>query len=245
MAKDDELDQILQDPRLSDDDWLSLATVLDVKDRLPAGRTDRRRFINQELRHAYGHTIANVFREWWEPDYLEIVRATARKLGIKVRDHHTVEELEGKILVEVLDRARERIIKEKGPEAWAQIERDVQSEVERLLASANLPPGVVEELTRLRAIGVAGALLAGRLAGFARYIAASRTFFAIARWLGLRIGVPGLIITRLLSTLLGPVGWLLTGILLVYDLGNTNWRKVIPAVVLVATLRGRLRYEAQ
>jgi uncharacterized protein YaaW (UPF0174 family) len=245
MAQNDELDLLLQDSRLTDPEWLALAEVLGVKDALPSDPEARRHLINQELRHSYGHTIANLLREWWEPDYPEIVRATAQKLKLPVRDHHTVEDLEQRIVLEIIDRAKAEIIKKKGPEEWARIEREVEAEIDRLIREAKLLPTVIEQLKTIRGAGVAAALVAGRLAGFALYIVMNQFFFAIARWLGIRVGVAvaGPIIGHTLKILLGPAGWIVTAVLLVYDLGNTSWKKVIPAVVLVASLRGRLRFE--
>ena len=88
-------------------------------------------------------------------------------------------------------------------------------------------------------------IVAGRLSGIAVYLWANRIFFAISRTLGLGIGVAvaGPVIGRVLSFLLGPAGWILTGVWLVYEIGNTNWRKTISAVVAVALLRRRLRWK--
>jgi uncharacterized protein YaaW (UPF0174 family) len=83
------------------------------------------------------------------------------------------------------------------------------------------------------------ALASGRLAGFALYKVSMQAFFQIARFMGWRIGVAaaGPMIGGALSFLLGPAGWLLAGLTLVYDLGNTNWQKTIPAVVMTSILR--------
>ncbi len=245
MAKNDQLDLLLQDKRLTEEDWEGLAEVLRVKEELPADPEERRVFINMELRHSYGHTVVNFFREWWEPDYEDIVRDVARKLKIPVRDHYKIEELEGKIVVEVIDSARERIVKKEGPEAWKKIEEEADREIGRLIEEGNIPKEMLENLKKARSMGVMTALVAGKLAGFKLYIVANQLFFSIARYLGLKVGVAvaGPIIGKVLAFLLGPAGWILAGLLLVFDLGNTSWKKVIPAVVLTASMRGRLLYE--
>ena len=91
------------------------------------------------------------------------------------------------------------------------------------------------------------AIIAGRLGGFLLFMIANQIFFKITTTLGIRIGVAvaGPIIGRVLSSLLGPAGWILTGILLVYDFGNTNWKKVIPSVVATAMFRRQFEFESE
>jgi uncharacterized protein YaaW (UPF0174 family) len=201
-----------------------------------------RNFVNKEIRHNYGHTGANLFREWFEPDYGEIVRATAEKLKINVRDHHTLTEIEDRILAEVMDVAKAKLIKEYGQSAWDDIERDVAKDIDEIIAKGGLAPGVLEQLKKARGIGIIGMLMAGRLAGFALYMVINQAFFAIARFVGIRIGVAvaGPIIGGSIALLLGPAGWLIAGLILFFDLGNTNWEKTIPSVVMVIVLRRKL-----
>ena len=108
-----------------------------------------------------------------------------------------------------------------------------------------IPQADILELKGMGPGGAMAAIIAGRLSGIAIYLWANKIFFAISRTLGLRIGVAvaGPIIGRTLSFLLGPAGWVLTGLWLVYDLGNTNWRKTVSAVVAVALLRRRLLWK--
>lgn len=237
MAKHDELDRLLTNENLTADDWKSLQEILGID--LPWGKTEKREKFNQEIRHNYGHTVVNIFREWYEPDYEKLVRGTAEKLSINIKDHHSIIEIEDKIILEVIDRAKERIIKEKGLPEWQKIEKSVAEEIEKMIERGELPPGAIEELKKARGAALMGALYAGHLAGFALYQVAAQVFFQIAKSLGLRIGVAfaGPLIGGVLSFLLGPAGWLLAGLTLLYDLGNTNWKKTIPAVVSVAIFR--------
>ena len=88
-------------------------------------------------------------------------------------------------------------------------------------------------------------LLAGRLGGFGIYIVANQLFFALARSLGLRIGVAvaGPIIGRTLAFLLGPSGWALATVWLFLELVDTNWKKTIAAVTMIAAFRRRFAWE--
>jgi uncharacterized protein YaaW (UPF0174 family) len=237
VAIGDELDVLLADNRLVNEDWEGVEKILGVA--LPTTSHERRTQVSKEIRHNYGHTVANLFREWYEPDYVEIVRAAADKLDVKVRDHHSVAEIEDRILAEVVDVAKANIIKEYGQAAWDEIERQIDSDIDDLIAKGDLPPGVVDQLKKARGAGVIAMLIAGKLAGFALYTVVNQAFFAIARFVGLRIGVAvaGPIIGGTIAFLLGPAGWLLAAMLLIFDLGNTNWKKTIPSVVLVASYR--------
>lgn len=242
MAKNDDLDSLICDSRLTDADFDGLYEVLGIKGSVAI--TQRREILNREIRHAYGHAIANLFRGFFDPDYIAILKGTAERLKLPLKDHNTVDEIEDKILVEIIELARDQMIKEKGSAAWAEIERSVDAEVDRLIAEGKLPKDVADKLKNLRGAALIAAIVGGRFAGFALYIVANQIFFAIARFLGLGIGVAlaGPIIGRVLAALLGPAGWLLAAALLVYDLGNTNWGKVVPAVVMVIVLRRRLRF---
>ena len=242
MAKLDEVDALLVSEKMSEDDWKSLGEI--VGPEFATGY-ERRERMNKEIRHNYGHTFVNPFREWYEPDYSELVKGTAEKLDIKIKEHHSVAEIEDKIIIEVIDIAKAQIIKEKGLAAWKQIEHDTEQEITAMIDRGDMPPGVMEELKKTRGAALMAALYAGRLAGFVLYQVAAQTFFQIAKFLGLRIGVAvaGPIIGGVLAFLLGPAGWLLAGLTLLFDLGNTNWKKTIPAVVTVAVLRRKYGLE--
>ncbi len=242
MAQNDELDLLICDPRMTEKDFGDFYEILGVSVGVPV--TERREFINREIRHSYGHTIANLRREWYEPDYITIVRATAQKLKVPIKDHQTLDELEDKILIEIIELAREQIIKEKGESAWKEIEKDIEEELARLIAEGSIPHHIADQIKNLRGAALMASLLGGRMAGFLLYIVVNQVFFAIARWFGISIGVAvaGPIIGRTLALLLGPAGWILSGILLVFDLGNTNWRRVIPSVTLAIVIRRRFKF---
>jgi uncharacterized protein YaaW (UPF0174 family) len=262
MAIGDELDKLLVDGRILQDDWNSIEKILGVtipayspdfvnlqntSESIPIAEiksetNDRRIFVSKEIRHNYGHSVRNLFREWYEPDYAEIVRATADKLKINIKEHHTISEIEDRILAEVIDLAKENIIKEYGQSAWDNIVKQVEQDIDDMISKGGLSAAVIENLKKARGAGVIAVLIAGNLAGFSLYIILNQTFFAIARFIGLRIGVAvaGPIIGGTVAFLLGPAGWLFAGLLLVFDLGDTSWKKTIPSVVIVASYRRKL-----
>ena len=237
-----ELDLLLQDHRLTPDEWKTLHEVL--KMTYPSFNTpsERRTAINKNLRHAWGHSVLNLGREWYQPDYRDILEGTAKKLSVPVKNHHSVPELERNIIAEVIDQAKARIIKEKGREEWDRMEQEIRKKIDESIAKGEIPQAVASQLQGLGPGMMAAALIGGRIAGFGLYIVANQVFFAISRTLGLGVGVAvaGPIIGGALSFLLGPFGWLFAGGWLIYDLGGTNWSKVIPAVVVVGCIRARL-----
>lgn len=245
MAKNDELDIIISDSRIEKEEWVAFGEILEISDLMKMSLEDRQKKVNQEIRHYYGHTIANIFRSEYEPNYVEpILINTAKKLKVTVSNHR-VEDIEDKIIIKVIEIAREQIIKEKGQKAWDKIEKEIQDQLDELIRLGKIPEDTAEEILKLRGAAMMGALIGGNLAGFTLFIVANQTFFAIARMLGLRIGVAvaGPIVGGTLAFLLGPAGFIMAGLTILYDLGNTNWKKVIPAVVLVAGIRKRLAFE--
>jgi uncharacterized protein YaaW (UPF0174 family) len=241
MANQDQLDQLFSHPNLTADDVSSLCEILSIECP-PAAQ--RRETLNQEFRHSYGHTLANLFRSWNEPDYIEILKGAADRLKVSWKAHHTVENLEDKILSELIDLAREAFVKEKGADAWKKVEEEARREIDDMIASGKIPEGAAKDFKGLNGGALLAAILAGRLAGFGLYIFANQVFFAIARQLGLRVavGAAGPIIGKALAFLLGPYGILIGAILVLVDLGNTNWKKILPGLALVISIRRRLQY---
>lgn len=244
MAKNDELDVVISDPRISDDEWAAFGKILGIEDILSISWHKRQELVNKEIRHYYGHAFVNPFRTAYEPNYVDpILVEVAKKLEVPVSNHR-VEDIEDQVIIKVIQSAREQIIKEKGQAAWDEIEKDIQREVEELIRLGKIPQSVADELIKLRGVALVVALIGGNLAGFSLFIVATKTFFSISRFLGLGIGVAvaGPIIGGALSFLLGPAGWVLAGLTIAFDLGDTNWKKVIPAVVMVAVIRKRLAF---
>lgn len=246
MARNDELDSILSRSLMDDEDWDFLRSTMGETEAAKITRPRRASRMNEYVRHScYGHSVPNVFRDRWSPDYAEIVRAVAKKLKIKVYDHQSVPDLEGRILQEVIEAAKARFINEKGEAEWRRVEHEAQEELERLAREGRIPHADILELKGLGPGGAMALIVAGRLSGIAVYLWANKIFFAISRTLGLGIGVgvAGPIIGRTLHLLLGPAGWILTGVWLVYEIGNTNWKKTVSAVVVIALLRRRLQWK--
>lgn len=255
MSRNDELDLVLQ--RItSKDDWNTLAKICECESIIKVNEISDSELVkkfNLEIRSNYGHTFANLFRNEYEPDYSVILKDTAKKLQIKdipqgILDLNDVDCLEKEILRVVLEQAKDQIIKEKGYAAWESIEFEAQQRIEKLYSEGKITLDEMRELKKYLGAGSLIALLSiGNLSGFLIYIIANQLFFAISRYLGLGIGVAvaGPIIGQTLAFILGPAGWVLSGLWVLFDLGETNWKKTIGAVVFIAAQRQQQKYSAR
>lgn len=242
MAKGDELDLVLTDERLVDADFADLSECLGFeRSPLPS---DRRVFYNREIRHSYGHAFINVPKEWFDPGYREIVSAVARRFKARVAPGMTVEQIEDRILIEAVELARKRIIRLEGEAAWIRLERGVDEEVRKILTEGGMPSEAIEEFRKIRGAGLMAAALAGKFSGICLACLTNQLMFVMGRQFGWRAAIsfarPAAL--RFTGLFFGPAGWLCTGALLAYDLGSSNWRKLIPATVLIISFRRRLQY---
>ena len=244
MAKGDQLDIILGDPNLTWEDWETLGSIFELTNINQASKQEKREILNREIRHAYGNTALNLFRNNYEPDYEEIVRKTAAvlKLSAKVPlQTATVAQIEEFIVLEVLSRLKAQIIKEGGIHAWHAIEDSVDSGVQKYLIAGNCPSCVASRFKTLRGPALLAALLAGRMAGLPQYVAASELILVLARRFGFPdLPMAGSLLERAIAALFGPLGWTASFFWLGLDMGDTNWKRVIPAVFVIASLRKRL-----
>ena len=244
MAENDKLDIVLSDPSLTSQDLFELAEVLGVGKKLTFTGEKARILLNEELRHAYGNSVTNPLRNSFEPDYYDIIRGVAKKLKLHFEKETTTEEIEELILAGLIEKARAYIIKEKGQQEWDKIIEQTEEYIQEAINEGKINAHEAAKLKTMSGAAMVSALIAGRLAGFALFMVVNQIFFAIARTLGLSIGVAvaGPIIGKTLAFLLGPAGWLIAGLAIVWEIGGPNWKKVIPAVVMVAIYRRKIQY---
>lgn len=249
--KNDALDVVLRNME-DNEDWQGLCKIYDCESQAKLETSSQRqliKFFNKKIRHNYGHTLANIVRDEYAPDYDDILKATAEHLSIDhipekltIRD---IEHLENSIIAKVLEDTKESIIKKEGVAAWEKIEREAMNEIDKLYADGKIN---TEDYGILKASGLSGSLLAaiaaGRMTGFALYMVVNQMFFAISRYLGLSIGVAvaGPIIGRSIAFILGPAGWFLSLIPVIYELGNTKWKETMCAVMYIAGMRKKQCY---
>jgi Uncharacterized protein conserved in bacteria len=252
MAKHDKLDTVLNHPHMTDIEWRTFAKLLGIQGLKECGLEKRRTIVNEELRHSYGHSVANAFRDEFKPDYSEILIGVAKKLKVgeipSITSEHSIniEELENKILIRVMEMVKEDIIKKDGQEGLKKWEEKFKEDFEEGFREGRYSEEDYNYFKKYGFWGLFATLIAGKMSGFWIYMIANQAFFAVSRFFGLGIGVAaaGSIIGKGLAAFLGPVGWGIAGAWVIKDLGDTNWKKVIPTIVFAISLRRRFRLPA-
>ncbi|VBG63426.1 ubiquinol-cytochrome C chaperone family protein [Burkholderia cepacia] len=177
-----------------------------------------RRLIATEIRAFGGNTLVNLFRGGGV-EYPELARDVASHLKVPYSKTGPVANVEMAILQKLFTDALDRMSDE---------ERRKTLEELNIGDLAGMGPGAV-----------AVALAAGRLAGFATYKIAVIVANAIAKAIlgrGLTFA-GGAALTRTMGVMLGPVGWVLTGIWTLADLASPAYRITVPCLVQIAYMR--------
>ena len=273
MAKHDALDLVLRniDKR---DDWLTIAKVADCYE-LMKYYLDNKKMVeefNREIRSNFGHTLVNLFRGNYDPDYVEILCEVADKLKIpckyrkpgesspwwdcyykkdvvdrcEVHNNPDIEQIEDLIIIKYFELVKESVIKEKGSDAWKNVEVEMRTNINKLHSEGKISDHDFAKLgvATKGSIGLSTLVMSGELSGFAIYKLATVALFAVSRVMGMSLAVAGAgaTLSSALSIALGPLGWGLTVFGLLVSLGGTSWKKTIPTVFVIACLRKQQIY---
>jgi uncharacterized protein YaaW (UPF0174 family) len=177
-----------------------------------------RSLIATEISAFGGNTLVNLFRGGGV-EYPELARDVAGHLKVPLSKTGPVVNVEMAILQKLFTDALDRMSSEERKKTLDEL---------NIGDLAGLGPGAV-----------AAALAAGRLAGFATFKIAVIVANAIARAIlgrGLTFA-GGAALTRTMGVMLGPVGWVLTGIWTLADLASPAYRVTVPCVVQIAYMR--------
>lgn len=266
MAEYDGLDVVLRKINKREE-WETLAQVADCKELMQYyyNNTKMVEEFNREIRSNFGHTLVNIFRGKYDPDYIEIVCEVADKLKIpckyRAADKYDpwwdcyyekdvvdsdAEKIEDLIIIKYFELVKESIIKEKGSDAWRKVENEMQANINKLHSEGKISDNDFANLSNAAkgSIGLSALVIAGELSGFLIYKFSMIALFAVSRALGLGLTVAGagVTFTSALGVMLGPVGWGLTALSLLVSLGGTSWKKTIPSVFVIACLRKQQKY---
>lgn len=151
--------------------------------------------------------------------YDEIVRDVASKMKVPVKKEDICEDIEGAIIRKVLEDALAKM----GDDEKGQVMRDIGGKDYSAVGS-----GVT-----------LATLAAGSMGGFATYRMAVIVANSVARTLtgtGLRFATNAAL-TRTLGVVLGPVGWVVTGLWTLADLASPAHRVTVPCVIQIAYMR--------
>ncbi len=173
------------------------------------------------LRRMGSHDIATLLRGGEGVAYDNVVFDAGQKLKAKVKKSYSIEENEAQILLKMFEDALERMTDEEK-------------------RSILLSMGVNEYNIPFGPLGVAAVQnLLREFGGFSVY----RITVTVANMMSRSLLGSGLsfatnaALTRAVSMVLGPVGWITTGLWLANDLASPAYRKTVPSVIHVALLR--------
>ena len=176
--------------------------------------------IDNELRAFGGNTFVNVFRGGKGPEYKEVVYDVAKQLKIPCSKKSDITKLEHLLLAHIWEIAVEKL------------SDDEKKELLETVGICNT--------TSLKGQVLTGTLLhLFSLGGFASYQYSVIIANAVVKSLigrGLTLGMNATL-TKGLSILTGPIGWIITGIWTAVDIAGPAYRITVPAVIYVAMLR--------
>jgi len=185
-----------------------------------------RDLIAQEIRAFGGNTMINLFRREGIK-YEELVVDVASHLKANFPKSADVAEIEYAILQKIFT------------DSIAKMSDDERRQV---LQELN-----VGDLTGLGPAQLAAVLATARLAGFGTYKMALVVANSISRSLLERGLTPAINagLSRTLSLVIGPIGWIITGLWTVADMASPAYRVTVPCVIQVAYMRLKERSKAQ
>lgn len=174
--------------------------------------------IAHEISAFGGNTLINLFRGGGVP-YLEVVKDVADHLKVNANSSADVPFIEEGIMRKLLT------------DSFAKMS---DAERQAVLAELNVP-----NLSSLGPGATAAALGGAKLAGFATYKIALIVANAVAKAIlgkGLSLATNAAI-TRAVGVMLGPIGWVITGLWTIADFASPAYRVTVPCVVQIAYIR--------
>jgi uncharacterized protein YaaW (UPF0174 family) len=175
--------------------------------------------IASEIQRFGGHTFSNILREGEGSSYKNIVCSVAKRLKVNFNKKRQIEFIEEQILLKILEKS------------WEKMTEEEKSEL--LIASG------VKSLRITKEFPVAAFQAVFKAGGFKSYqimlIIANATWkFIFGKGLSLATNAA---LVRWASILTGPIGWAITSIWTIFDLGSPAYRVTIPCVIHIAMLR--------
>ncbi len=175
--------------------------------------------ISSEIQRFGGHTFANWFRGGEGASYKSIVCAVAKRFKVNFNENREVEVIEEQILLKILEKA------------WEKMTDEEKAELLKASGAKSFKVGKEFPVIALQAIFKAG--------GFKSYqimlsVAAAVWKFIFGKSIPFIVNTT---LARWAAVLTGPVGWAITAIWTLFDLGGPAYRVTIPCVIHIAMLR--------
>ncbi|HYH00648.1 MAG TPA: hypothetical protein VD837_16065 [Terriglobales bacterium] len=154
--------------------------------------------------------------------YNQIVRDLADKIQVRYEAGADTEAVERAIVAKLWNDAVTKLT----PAQFAALKLHAEALAEKYGTTLG------KEMTGFAALGAA------QMSGFGVYLLGSTLLGAINGALGLGLGFGAFTgLSSLISTVIGPIGWATLGLFTIVKLGAPNYKKILPAVILIATQR--------
>lgn len=177
-----------------------------------------RKLIATEIRLFGGNTLVNLFRGEGIP-YRDLLEDVASHLKVPFRKNDTIAAIELGVLQTIFS------------QAWEKMTDDERTDLLEHLQMGHV--------TGTGPAATAAALLGIRAGGFAAYRLSAVVANSVARTLIGR-GIPlaaNAAMARTFGVLLGPIGWVVTGLWSIADLASPAYRVTVPCVIQIAYIR--------
>lgn len=211
----DELQQLLK--KCSPDERVGLSKVLGAEKAIPKALID-------ELRWNY--------QSWWnsllgcEPDYREIVEYVAKHLHVSYSKYTFISDLEIKISQKVLETVWEKMT----PKQREQMEIELRKAAQEFDKTGSL----------VTSSSIFATLTAAKLSGFGIYLLASTALGALTGAVGITLPFAVyMAMSMAIKTVIGSVGWIGAALFALWQSGESNKERLIPAIVYICMLRSK------
>lgn len=184
--------------------------------------------IAAEIQCFGGNTLATILRGGKGILYKEVLMDVCDKMKVNYSKDSSVERIEGNLLAKILEDALEKM----SPE-----------ELRELAQAAGM-----QNTSVLKAESMVAAFQAiFRAGGFRSYQLTLIVVNAVLKALiGRGLALAGNVaLTRTMSILMGPIGWVVTGVWTAIDVAGPAYRVTIPAVIQIAALRQKSLYDRE
>lgn len=183
-----------------------------------------RALIAEEIQRFGGNSVINLFRGGTGASYRAILCDVANHVKAEVNRNSTCAEIELTVLEAVLSQSLTKMSEKEKADLFAEF-------------GGTYAPGSAPAVT-------AALIAAAKLSGFGIYKFTAVVANAVAKAIlgrGLAFGATASLM-RGISVLTGPIGWAITAIWTIFDLGSPAYRVTVPCVIQIAYMRQKATY---
>lgn len=210
-------DELILLSRVTNEERQGLATLISCKSAAPE---DLVQAIQNESQSLFGRLFSK------PPTYVEIVIQCLGKLKVGFNTSEPVPALEARLVHKVIG------------DAWARMTPAQREQLQHEMSRAAAIEGY--DKNRFASLGPIAALSVAQLSGFGIYLFATTALSAVT-------GVAGIVLpfaayttmSSAISFVIGPVGWIGAGLFAIWKLTGPDYKKLIPAVLMIAALRDK------